>query len=132
MTDKTVVKVLIDGKIVTLSGYETEDYLQQVAYYMNNKIMELSSLPGYNRMQADRKATLLSLNIADDYFKAKAQIDVLEGDLESKDRDTYDVKHDLVSAQIETERAKQEADRLRRENEKLRQENDRLRNGGRR
>ena len=31
MASKNTVKVLIDGKIVTLSGYESEEYLARVA-----------------------------------------------------------------------------------------------------
>ena len=46
MPAKNTTKVLIGGKIVTLSGYESEDYLQKVASYMNHKIAQLSELPG--------------------------------------------------------------------------------------
>ena len=46
------------------------------------------------------KATLLQLNIADDYFKAKAQVEKLEQDIEMKDREIYNLKHDLISNQI--------------------------------
>ena len=113
MAEKKKVRVLIDGKIITLSGYESENYMQRVAYYINTKIAELSAMPGYNRLTADTKATLLSLNIADDYFKAKSQVDVMEQDIEDKDQDTYDAKHDLVSAQVEIARLKREIDRLR-------------------
>lgn len=41
MASKNTVKVLIDGKIITLSGYESEEYLQRVASYLNNKLTEL-------------------------------------------------------------------------------------------
>ena len=49
----------------------------------------------------DTKHTLLALNIADDYFKAKSQVDTLEEDMEAKDRETYDMKHDLIAAEIQ-------------------------------
>ena len=35
MAVKNSVQVLIGGKIITLSGYESEEYLQKVAAYMN-------------------------------------------------------------------------------------------------
>ena len=73
MATKNTAQVLIGGKIVTLSGYETEEYFQKVASYINNKLSELSELPGYSRQPMETKHTLLSLNIADDYFKAKKQ-----------------------------------------------------------
>ena len=56
---------------------------------------------------------LLEFNIADDYFKAKSQVDSMEQDLENKDQSTYDIKHDLVAAQMEIERLKKENARLR-------------------
>lgn len=48
MPAKNTIKVLIGGKIITLSGYESEEYLQSVASYMNHKLAQLSELPGYN------------------------------------------------------------------------------------
>ena len=113
MAEKHSVKVLIDGKAITLSGYESEEYLQRVAFYLNNKIAELSSISGYGRLTQDTKSMLLEFNIADDYFKAKSQVDSMEQDLENKDQSTYDIKHDLVAAQREIERLKKENARLR-------------------
>ena len=71
MSSRTDSKVLIGGKIYTLSGYESEEYLQKIASYLNNKIKELNQLQGYKRMSADMQKIFLELNIADDYFKAK-------------------------------------------------------------
>lgn len=45
MPAKNTIKVLIGGKIITLSGYESEEYLQSVASYMNHKLAQLSELP---------------------------------------------------------------------------------------
>ncbi len=118
MAAKNTVKVLIDGRIVTLSGYESEEYLQRVASYLNNKIAELSTLAGYSHQPQDIKATLLALNIADDYFKAKAQAESMEEDMEAKDRETYDIKHDLIAAQIQIDKLKQELEQLKQESQK--------------
>ncbi len=49
MSSKNKTEVLIDGKIYTLSGYESEEYLQRVATYINNKLAELKKLDGYAR-----------------------------------------------------------------------------------
>lgn len=119
MSAKNTTKVLIDGKIITLSGYESEEYLQRVAAYLNNKISELSELPGYNRQSPETKHTLLSLNIADDYFKAKTQAEALEEDIEVKDKETYDIKHDLIAAQIQQDKLKLEVEQLSREKDAL-------------
>ena len=108
MAVKNTTQVLIGGKIITLSGYESEEYLQKVANYMNSKMTELGQIPGYNRQDQETRHTLLSLNIADDYFKAKRQAEMFEEELEAKDREMYDLKHDLINGQVELERAQKE------------------------
>ena len=55
------------------------------------------------------KGTLIQLIIADDYFKAKDRVDKLERDLELKEKEIYDLKHDLISNQIKTETAETRA-----------------------
>ena len=106
MAVKNTTQVLIGGKIVTLSGYESEEYLQKVANYMNNKLTELGQIPGYNRQTLETRHTLLSLNIADDYFKAKRQAEMYEEELEAKDREMYELKHDLINGQVELDKGR--------------------------
>ena len=110
MAVKNTTQVLIGGKIITLSGYESEEYLQKVANYKNSKLTELSQIPGYSRQAQETRHTLLSLNIADDYFKAKRQAEMFEEDLEAKDREMYDLKHDLINGQVELDHARKEAE----------------------
>ena len=45
MAVKNTAQVIIGGKIITLGGYESEEYFQQVASYMNKKIGELETVP---------------------------------------------------------------------------------------
>ena len=112
MAAKNTIKVLIDGKIVTLSGYESEEYLQKIALYINNKMSELNELPGYKRMGSDMQKTLLELNMADDYYKARKRIGELETDLEDKDKAEYDLKHELIAAQIQLDESSRKVDQL--------------------
>lgn len=86
-----------------------------MASYMNHKIAQLSELPGYNRQPMETKNNLLSLNIADDYFKAKRQAEVFEEDSQLKDKEMYDLKHDLIDAQIQAERLTQENEELKKQ-----------------
>ena len=119
MPAKNTVKVLLGGKINTLSGYDSEEYLLRVASYLNYKLAQLSELPGYNRQPVETKNTLLSLNIADDYFKAKRQAEVFEEDSQLKDKEMYDLKHDLIDAQIQLESMKTENDLLKEQIKRL-------------
>ena len=111
-SSKNKTEVLIDGKIYTLSGYESEEYLQRVATYINNKLAELKKLDGYARLSQELKSILLELNVADDYFKAKNQVEMVEEELAQKDQELYDLKHELISTQIKLEDAAKELEAL--------------------
>ena len=116
MSEKTSAEVIIGGKVYTLSGYEGEEYLQKVAAYINNKVNEFNAMEAYRRFPADMRATLLQLNIADDYFKAKTQIERLEQDSELKDKELYNLKHDLIQSQIKAENSDKTVKELEAEN----------------
>lgn len=103
MSAKTDTEVIIGGKVFTLSGYESEEYLQRVASYINNKLTEYNKIDSFRRQPMDTQAVLLQLNIADDFFKAKKQISILEEELQAKEKEMYDLKHELISAQIKLE-----------------------------
>lgn len=103
MAVKTDTEVIIGGKVLTLSGYESEEYLQRVASYINNKLTEYSKLDGFTRQTPDRQNILMQLNIADDYFKARKQIGLLEEELQGKEKELYDLKHELIASQIKLE-----------------------------
>ncbi len=103
MASKTDTEVIIGGKVFTLSGYESEEYLQKVASYINNKIAEYNKIDGFKRQPLDTQNVLLQLNIADDYFKSKKQIELLEEQLSEKEKELYDLKHELITSQIKLE-----------------------------
>lgn len=114
-SSKIDTDVLIGGKVLTLSGYESEEYLQKVASYINNKINEYSKIDSFRKQPVDRQSVLLQLNIADDYFKAKKQISALEEELRTKDKELYDLKHELISAQIKLENSEDQVKALQKE-----------------
>ena len=115
MAAKRDIQVLIGGKVYTLSGYESEEYLQKIALYINNKMDEMDQISNYRRLSMDMQKTLLELNMADDYHKAKKQVEMLEADIEEKDKVEYDLKHELISSQIQLEKADKEIERLKNE-----------------
>lgn len=119
MSAKTNAEVVIDGKVYTLSGYEEPEYLQKVAAYINTKINEIDRMDGMKNLPANMKSVMIQLNIADDYFKAKSQVEKLERDMELKDRELYDLKHDLISNQIKTEGTDERIKELEAENREL-------------
>ena len=115
MEKKNFTEVVIDGKIYRLGGYESEDYIHQVATYLNNKITEMKTLEGYRHLPTVQKSLMLDLNAADDYFKAKRAVDKLEKDLSEKDKELYEVKHELVSLQVKQEETLKQINSLKEE-----------------
>ena len=103
MSTKTDTEVIIAGKVFTLSGYESEEYLQKVASYINNKVAEYNKVDSFKRQSIDTQNVLMQLNIADDYFKAKNQISRLEEEIQNKEKEMYDLKHELIASQIKLE-----------------------------
>lgn len=103
MAGKNDTEVIIGGKVITLSGYESEEYLQKVASYINNKIAEYNKVDSFRRQPLDLQNVLLQINLADDYFKAQKQIDALSEELDAKDKELYDLKHELIASQIKLE-----------------------------
>ncbi len=115
MSSKTDTEVIIGGKVFTLCGYESEEYLQKVASYINNKMNEYSKIDSFRRQSVGTQNVLLQLNIADDYFKAKKQISILEEEMQAKEKELYDLKHELISAQIKFENSEKQSKELQKE-----------------
>lgn len=127
MSSKNKTQVIIAGKIYTLSGYESEEYLQKVAAYLNGKITEFRGMDGYHRLSQEMRSILLNLNIADDYFKVRKKIEELEEELSEKEKELYEFRHEMITTQVRLENAEKEKNALEERNAQLQEELIRLR-----
>ena len=107
MQDQTTTEVLIDGRTYTIAGFESDEYLQQVATYINRKLGALKKNKEYNRLDLDMRHALLTINIADDYFKEKQVADDIRGDRELKDKLVLDMKHEIISREDQIDKDEQ-------------------------
>ena len=112
MSSKNTTEVIIGGKVFTLGGYESEEYLQKIATYINNKLAEFTKDDGFRRQPAEVRANIMYLNIADDYFKAKKLGDNLSLEIENKDKEIYNLKHELITEQIKVESSDKHVEEL--------------------
>ena len=103
--------------ILTISENLMETVKYKVEEFTGMQIDKILSL--IHILTPDMRAILTELNIADDYFKAKAQVEKLELDLEAKEREIYNLKHDLISNQVQTETNTQRIEELEAENKEL-------------
>ncbi|MFT4144132.1 MAG: cell division protein ZapA [Mobilitalea sp.] len=109
------IEVIIHNKRYTLSGYESEEYLQKIASYINNKHTEFRNKDAYRFLDSDLKNILMQINIADDLFKAREKIKELEQENELKGNEIFDIKHELVMSQTKLDTSLKEIEELKKE-----------------
>ncbi len=117
MAAKTNAEVIIDGKVYTISGFESEEYIQKVASYLNGKISEFRKSDSYTRLSPDFRNVLMQINLADDYFHAVQESEDLKKDSESREKDLYDLKHELIATQMKLETTEKNLKAARAEND---------------
>jgi cell division protein ZapA len=109
------IEVIINNKRYTLSGYESEEYLQKIASYINSKHVEFRNKDAYKFLDAELKNILMQINIADDYYKTKSKMKDIETENESKSNEIFDLKHEVISTQTKLDSAQKEMEELKRE-----------------
>ena len=116
MKKRNDVKVVIGGKQYNMGGYESEEYLQSIASYINAKSDELKHNGGFPKLDADIVNILLQINIADDYFKVKKNLEETEREYSEKQKENVDLKREIIGLQAKLEAYEQENRALRDEN----------------
>lgn len=108
---KNTIEVVISGKILSVSGEEDAAYMTEVAAFINDKLRELQKADNYSRLSADYKQIMLGMNLADEYFREKKKAEILEAELELKDKELYSIKHELINLQLDLEKLQKEQSR---------------------
>lgn len=136
MSAKNYAEVLIDGKIYTLGGSEEEHYLQKVPSYINEKTSLMRKQPGFSKQSQDYQSVMIELNLADDYFKAREEADHAKRQRDEMEKESYSLKHELVTTQMKLEAVTRELEELKnkpqnpeyaKEMQELKEENQKLR-----
>jgi len=112
MSDKNNTKVLIDGQVYTLSGQESEEYIQKVALYINNKLDTLKKSDNGQKMNTRLMNVLLALNIADELFKERTNAESFHARMDDKDRKIEALKNVVADSEDEKEALKLRLDEL--------------------
>ncbi|ROR29426.1 cell division protein ZapA [Mobilisporobacter senegalensis] len=115
MNTMTDIEVIINNKRFTLCGYESPEYLQRVASYINGKYLEFKTKESYSRLDDNLKNVLLEINIADDYFKALKKLKEKEEESDRKSTELFNMKHEVISSQTKLDSITQELLELKKE-----------------
>ena len=105
MADMNETQVIIAGKVLTLTGYETAEYTQKVANYINKKMDECRNAVSFRSQNKETQMLLVALNIADDYMKIHEKLAENEQLIKNKDKEIYNLKHDIVTTQSRLDKA---------------------------
>ena len=105
---KTTIRLL--GNDYDITSNDSEEYIHRVAFYVDKKLTEISSRN--TRLSTNMAAVLASVNIADEFFKFRDEMEAVSAENEKITEKMSEVKH--------------ECDVLKRDNEILRQEIQRL------
>lgn len=116
MNNRTETEVIINGKQYSLVGYESVEYLQKVASYINSKYAEVRAQKWYKDISADMRSIVLEINLADDYFKMKSKLSEVTDEAEDRDNEIYKLKHDLIAAQGEIQDLQRKIEKLQQAN----------------
>lgn len=115
MKSRNDIEVLIEGRRYTICGFESEEYIQQIASYINRKFAEFKKKEYYHRLDLDLRNVLLAINIADDYFKTKKKAKDYRAESQAKDKTVLDMKHKIIDLQEKEKKDEKKIDQLEKE-----------------
>lgn len=124
MAPKNESKVLIGGNVYTLSGDESEEYLQRVALYMNKKMDEVRNSDNGKKLNTRLQSVLLAINIADDYFKIKTNLEGVEEEQKKQEHTLHELEAAIEGHKAKEEDYRNEVAKLKSEIEHYRKELD--------
>ena len=89
--------------------------MQKIASYINSKYSEYKKKDVFKHLDKDMRNVLIEINIADDFFKAKEQIEDIQAKNEENNTEIYNLRHELVSTRSELETLQEEIRNLKKE-----------------
>lgn len=117
MATKTTAEVIIGGKVYKIAGLESEEYLQRIASYLNGKLGEFTESESWAKLSTDYRNILMQINIVDDYFRAQKEVASLREEIAQKEKDLYDIKHELIATQMRLESTEKNLRSITKEND---------------
>lgn len=95
MTAKNKIEVLIGGKVYTIVGDESEEYMQRIALYIDKKMDEVNKAESSKALSTNMVTILTSINVADDLFKTNEECNKLFDNVQELEKDKENVKQRL-------------------------------------
>ena len=112
MQKRTEVKVIINDRPFCIMGIDDEENLQKIATYLNSKYAAVKEIKGYKNLDKDKKEMLVMINVADDYLKSRQHLTEKQSELEQKDADIFNLKHDMLADRARIKELEEQIERV--------------------
>lgn len=112
MNKKNDTQVIILNKTYTLSGYESNEYLQRIAYIINSMYEEVKKLDVYKSMDMETKHVLLDINLADEYCKIRIRNEEYKADIERHAEEIGNLRREILELKSNLDTSAKEKDAL--------------------
>ena len=109
MDGKNKIEVLIGGKVYTLVGIESDEYMQRIALYIDKKMNEIRKTDLSKKLSTNAIAILTSINVADDLFKANQECKIKSNDIAEYKTRIKELSEELEKYQNELGEIQKEA-----------------------
>lgn len=126
MTEKKKINVVIDGRDFTVVGDEDEEYILEIARYVDGNIKRLANKNSF--LSQTMAATLAALNITDELFKTREELTDLKEETKEPLENYKDAKMNLEKSNEEIELLKKELTKCKDEILNLNQEKSKTEN----
>ncbi|MBC8544049.1 cell division protein ZapA [Bianquea renquensis] len=108
MGEKRRIEVNIGGYVYKLMGEESEEHMQQVAMYIDEKIRQVQKMTSAQSLSRDYVAVLASINVADDFLKLLEHVQIQQERMEELTQKSKELEDKLDEYQDELMSLEQE------------------------
>lgn len=103
MGKKNNFNITLAGKSYILCGEESSEYLKKIGTYIEQKYNSYYGNLSFRSQPIDMQHILMQLNIADDYFKCKEQLELQLKKNEEQIAEMESLRNSLVNMQVRYE-----------------------------
>ena len=105
------VKIRIAGKDHWIVGTESEEFIQKIGLYVDKKMTEVMKA-GENNLSTVMGSVLVSVNIADDYFKERDRANQQKTKMNEMEKQIKDLQNKLNTLDAKCSRLEDEKENL--------------------
>ncbi|MCR5201682.1 MAG: hypothetical protein K6D02_01125 [Lachnospiraceae bacterium] len=95
MSDNKEVRVYIDGHQYILISSKSDEYVHKLASYIDSKIQDYGRNKEFFKLDEDKRNVLVNINIADDYYSARDELDEIKETKRKLQEDFFDLKNKI-------------------------------------